>query len=173
MGNRANRKKAQQLLNSWGFRGKMWTGKLSFNRKNFVAKSITNLFSYKIGDLVSDCDGFNHIIKGLVDFNLQDQNAIIRLRDGHPKGVRIASWNMPQFLYEDGRYSCGCNASPDRPFSREEIEAYFLSMDDEYIAVQTKNGWWDESNQKKVSAVRAGIHICDERGIIYPEYQRS
>ena len=175
MGNRANRKRAQELLRSWGFKGRLWTGKMPWREKNLVAECVTRTFKLKVGDIVNDCDGFNHVIRGLSnnkDHLTPLDPQIDFLRDNHTSGVSVAPWNIPQYLFEDGYLSCGCPTGCEPAMSREDIEEYFLSMTDEYIAEEKRRGWWNANAQKRVDAVRAGRHLCDERGILYPEYAR-
>lgn len=178
MGNRANRKKAQEHLSAWGFKGRLWTGRRSWAQKNDIAAAVITTFRFRPGDLVNDCDVFNHVIRGfagvkdhrhIMDTNRKD--AIDALRWHHSSGVSIALWSIPQYLFEDGRLSCGCPAGCESPLTRKEIEGYFLGMTDEYIAEEKRLGWWNESSQKKVDTVRAGRHICDENGILYEEYR--
>lgn len=178
MGNRANRKKAQEYLSAWGFKGRLWTGKMSWAQKNDIAATVITTFRFRPGDMVNDCDAFNHRIialsgreGGLHAMDTSDKNAIEALRCHHTLGVSIALWSIPQYLFEDGRLSCGCPAGCETALTRKEIEEYFLSITDEYIAEQKRLGWWNEASQKKVDAVRAGHHICDEQGICLPEFR--
>lgn len=178
MGNRANRKKAQEYLSAWGFQGRLWTGRRSWTSKNDIANAVIATFRFRPGDVVNDCDGFNHKIIALSGregwlhaMDTTGKNAIDALRYSHSSGVSIALWNIPQYLFEDERLSCGCSTGCETAFTRKEIEEYFLSITDEYIAEQKRLGWWNEASQKKVDAVRAGHHICDEQGICLPEFR--
>lgn len=159
MGNRAKRVELARALKSHGL------GKLYKGSKQAVFKSLDALtmdrtirfLQFKPGDLVNDCDAFNHVVKS----------------------VRADVWrhkykiwvNLPdQFEFEDGRWSCGCPGGPAPAWSREQVEAYFKLYTPEIVEERKKGGWWSDRSQRMYDRIQAGGHVCDERGICLPEF---
>lgn len=181
MGNRANRKLAVERLKAWGFKGRPWTGRLSWGDKNYAAKTVLETIRYSVGDLVHDCDGFNHVIVGFpaepitwppTVMDTSQTGALLFMMGTHPRGFRIPPWGRSQLLFEDGNLSCGCPGGVMPPETRESIERYF-TLSDEQIAMQKKDGWWSRVAQARTDALRSGHHICDENGICLPEFRRE
>ena len=147
MGNRAKRVKLAKILKSKGLGRLYKTGHKRKFWKEYGARFIKyycQYFSREIGELVHDCDGFNHVIKAY------DREAVKNKWD-----------RANQYVFEDGRWSCGCGPVDD-PMPRSEIEgaivAYWDNFPDELAQAS------DE--QKEVYRIlKAGGHICDERGI--------
>lgn len=69
---------------------------------------------------------------------------------------------------------CGCHSFPESPRSREEIERYTLSWDNEdgweIINQGSLDGFGDATNFRvMVDEIKNGGHICDEDGILFVE----
>lgn len=157
MGNHAKRSAIAKGLKGRGI------GKLYYGNKKVAwtmlgrswLKELKYKLSYKVGDLVNDCDGLNHIIKSV------DSRYRLAVYWDH-KGCIVLS--VDQFKFEDGRYSCGCLTSPDPALSQEEVESKMKAFLD----------YWRYPSpyyQKMREAFAAGKHICDERGILLPEFE--
>ena len=161
MGNRNLRKQVSEKFKERGY-GKFYSHlgrrKYRFARSG-ACRSLLKMLSFSVGDVVSDY-GDNHIIKEIPSPILGWYNL--------PRGFIRAE--MPQFVYEDGLWSCGCGWCPDPAMTKEHIDArhkYYYSHD---------NPWWgispiDPATQKKFDAVKNGISMVDERGISLPEYK--
>lgn len=150
MGNRKLRREASEALKSLGF-GRLYApGKKRkiYQWSAHELRRVIFLASLRKGDLVNDCDGFNH-----------------RLAED-PKAERI--WNgLPEFrqlVFTDGRWSCGCPYGPYKPRTPEQI-VQFHNCSDDYIAEQKRLGWWTDRNQVLVDRIRQGLPITDEDGV--------
>ncbi len=162
MGNRALRKKAGEAMKAAGFPKRFYRGNRRTGLRYFRARHLRELLymlSIKPGDLVNDCDAFNHRVKGPIfhGFVRWDDNTYV--------------FQLDQLEFEDGRYSCGCPGGPGPAWTREQIENYMREgFTDESIAESKKFGWWTTNSQKMCEALREGRHICDENGIKLPEF---
>lgn len=106
----------------------------------------------RVGDVRSDCDGFNHVVTDIVVF--KDR-------------VDRSSWyvNGINFYYDDGdRMFCSCPIGCGPPESKEDIESYWGSHTDEYIENSMYKGWPTDGIAEKRDAARRG-ELVDERGI--------
>lgn len=68
---------------------------------------------------------------------------------------------------EDDCCFCGCGAFPEEPKSRDEIEKYVLSWDNEdgweIINQGSLDGFGDATNfRAMLDEIKSGGHICDE-----------
>lgn len=118
----------------------------------------TFLLNIKSGDLVHDCDGFNHVVVevGFVDWweHGITGNLILSLI------CRVGDGN---------RFTCGCLYSPDFPQTRKNIEKYFKNIlcNEGSTAPLKSQGWWDDLSDLRRQVFLNGRHICDENGIAY------
>lgn len=174
MGNHAKRKEVARLLKQQGL-GKLYRGNSNVAR-TMLSKGCLNelLFKlkYKAGDLVNDCDGYNHVLVKWLPEKRYSENWI-----GHDsrvngkykwiglKGTSVA--DLDQFEIEEGRWSCGCPYSPDPPRSREDIEKDTLR----YLSDPNTDWHRDSKREAILLALQAGQHICDESGILLPEFR--
>jgi hypothetical protein len=119
-----------------------------------LLKTLLHQLQFKPGDLVHDCDGFNHRIKRFVKYRWW--NGVIDI----------------EVEFENGGRACGCNISPKPPRTREYIEECFKSME----LTEVKEGdeswtWWNKKHQAALrQAVLRGEHVVDEDGILLPAF---
>lgn len=177
MGNHALRKQAAQLIKERGIQSKLYKNKKAARKLLNASRlrEIIRKLSVKPGDLVGDCDGTNHIIKDYyAREHMGDDTFKVQMKIWHyNKKASGYFFEVPQYVFEDERYSCGCSDSPDSPYSREEIEANLLSYTEEEIALWREQGWWKESDDKRREHLLSGGHIVDERGIRIPAWYPS
>lgn len=175
MSSRKLRRQAAELIKKHGL-GKLYYGRGRIARnelRSYKLREIIQKLSYKPGDLVQDCDGFNHnIVKFICHYSIiTSYKSLNKERSRHTKTWVIN--DVDQFEKEDGTWSCGCNISPDDPWTREEVEAYHL-LTDEQIKTYKEGGWsWTDLDQKRQDILKAGGHICDEEGRLLPEFKRN
>jgi hypothetical protein len=122
------------------------------------------LLSIKPGDIINDCDGFNHRVVGIASIDCWPS-----WKGGSP-ALTI------QFEREDGFWSCGCPSGPDRPWSNKRIlefqKGYYL--DDERREKAIKDGWWNQRSEKIRQALLAGEPIVDNDGIpLFPREKEA
>lgn len=154
MGNRKLRKELTAALKEIGHSGKLYHGSRRIALRALSAsrlKEMLRLLSFKPGDLVNDCDGFNHRVKG------HRVNDIVWDKD-----TRVI--DLHRLVFDDGGWSCGCPYGPDEPWSIVNI-LKFHTFNDEEITEQKRLGWWNDKRQAFQDKVRAGGPICDEDGI--------
>jgi hypothetical protein len=124
------------------------------------------ILGVKEGDLLHDCDAFNHRAKSIEFFKTHTR-----------RGWFICDYFA---IKDDGNSFCGCNSFPEKPHSREEIEAYVLrwndekgeysdSVEEQIQQVSQMEGW--EKFKKWVEVLKSGGHICDEDGILLEEFR--
>lgn len=128
------------------------------------------------GDLLHDCDGFNHRVESVLMFyHYVDSVSAGYTRATHGtkcakprRRLRrfVADWEA---LRDDGRTFCGCSG-PQKPLSRRQIEANFLWWDTEEgrAKLQLWGGPLEglERLEEKLTILRGGGHICDEDGCL-------
>jgi hypothetical protein len=132
--------------------GKLYTGNKKVAWKLLSGWRLRHLMSYlkfKVGDLVHDCDGFNHTIKDYCVYHVNSSTWL----ESYPKNETYVI-DLDQFEFEGGRLSCGCSA-PSPPISKEEIERYMW----EWYA----NAEWVEDEKLKQIG-RNKEPVCDELG---------
>lgn len=165
MGNAAKRRQIGKLLKEHKF-GPLYKGnkKVAWTSlRGSILNSLLHKLKFKPGDIVNDCDVFNHkIIKWLPE----------KFKFGRwSKGDRlITGWifNVDQFEKENGTWSCGCPYSPDPPQTREQIEKYMLAWRSDEKSDWNKDEW----HLKIYAALKNNQYICDENGILLPEFKR-
>ena len=160
MGNRALRKKVGEALKAAGYSSKLYHGR-KYPKKVLGAEDLRHILymlSFKPGDIVNDCDGFNHKVTGHKIYYMRWTG-------------NLSILCVDRLTFEDGGWSCGCPSGPEPAYTREQVEQYFHDMTPEYIEHQKHLGWWSEYSQKMYDAIKRGDHICDENGIILPEYK--
>jgi hypothetical protein len=109
-----------------------------------------------IGEVVQDCDGFNHRVKKPI---------VERLREGRNSKVIF----FDRLEFDDGKWSCGCPAGVDYPLSREEIERYWLAWCKDPIGKE----YWADFIDKIEPILSSGGHICDENGLLLAEFEQK
>jgi hypothetical protein len=161
MGNRANRVKLAKRLKELGL-GKLYSGNKKVAWRRLNVRQLLRFLQWKPGDVVNDCDGLNHVIVKPI---------WRRATFSHWYGKPIRGWwfDADQYEFTDGRWSCGCPASPDPPLSREEIETYMQAYVSD--AKLREQGWTITVYHEALrQAFAAGEHVCDERGILLPKF---
>lgn len=94
---------------------------------------------YKPGEWVHDCDGFNHKVVG--------------------------RHNEDQYVFEDGRWSCGCPYGPTPAWSVQQIEEFWrYRYLPENIEALKKQDYWSEVDEQRHQRLLRGEPICDEMG---------
>ncbi|MFA6050009.1 MAG: hypothetical protein WC761_02325 [Candidatus Paceibacterota bacterium] len=163
MGNRALRKEAARLIKERGLPVKLYRGKQGKFRYSAPAlKSLIYSLKYKVGDVVGDCDGSNHIIKKIVWYKSTNNRWW-----GH--GQRGYALYLKHHIFEDGTYSCGCSGSPEDPRSREVIEKAWTDLDQsEQDELEVDSREW-----KIFCWIKAGGHVYDENGIMLPAWRKT
>lgn len=158
MGNKALRRELGQRLKELGW-GKLYKGNRRTSYRFLRAAHMKNMLqalSYQKGDLVHDCDGFNHVVEEPIVEQFSRCNVWVAY--------------VKRVVFDDGSESCGCSA-PDPAYTQENIEAFFKAyLQDGELAA---NGWtgslFDQELKKRLDA---GEHIADERGLVLPELKQ-
>ena len=105
MGNRALRKQFARELKAAGHHVPLYRGNKrvawSYYKAPLLRRLLT-LLALKPGDVVNDCDGFNHEISSIVGVSIR-----------HFRGCRVLGIDG-QYAFTDGTWSCGCPSGPDR-----------------------------------------------------------
>ncbi len=83
------------------------------------------------------------------------------------KNIKGYYFAITEFVFEDGM-SCGCGL-PGKPLSREHIEQRTLKYYTKFFKEFKENELMFV--QKLVEHLRKGNHICDENGILLPEWE--
>jgi len=128
-----------------------------------LGKRIQWALSLDSGAIVNDCSGFNRIVKDIE----------IRVRNFGAAGGWII-WDV-DFTMENGG-GCSlrhCGVAPPR--SRDEIEKQHLNFLN-YWVTEGAASWYNLGDSdlrerysklvEKLEMLKAGKHICDERGLI-------
>lgn len=166
MGNRKLRRQVQKLLDEQGL-GPLYTRGTKFSAYRSlpadVLKFLIRRLSVKPGDMINDCDGFNHVVVG---------PAIYRSRWHNNRAARTLQFD--QYNLENGLRSCGCPYGPVEALTPEEVNEFFKTFyDDENIESLKAGGWWTENDQFKYDALKAGESLCDDRGMILEKFKRK
>lgn len=176
MGNRLTKKIAQSLLYKWGINSRLAYGSRGRHDPLIMtmARQIIRQLSFNPGDLVYDCDGFNHVICGLVE-EYESGDGICRFWNDSGKNFRklynvdgLSIPHIPQFVFSDGTYSCRCSLGLCPPKTREEIEARVLSSLEKNLKLGCS---FVAYKSERYQALTNGEHICDENGILLYEFR--
>lgn len=161
MGNRAKRKQLAELIKKHKLNSKLYRGpKLALYkrmRSMQLDRTISQL-QFEKGDLVGDCDGFNHIYDHII-------SAVWYL--GYRSGYKHYIFGVKSFVDSNGYEGCSCGSSPHAPMTVKEIEDgireyYEVKMLQNLRWSDEKMNIMDSSDAKKYFSVEP---ICDERGI--------
>ena len=128
------------------------------------------LFSIPVGTVVHDCDGFNHIVKGIAGAHKWEVYIPCR-------SLRRPTWywhdNQLEFSDVEGRLSCGCPRGIQQARSREDIERWYRGYLDYQVPRDPDlKGFITERDILLHQALKEGRHICDERGIMLEEFRK-
>jgi hypothetical protein len=159
------RRQVSAKLKELGIPSKLYRGsKFVFHRRHSgeqMRRMLHGLELSKPGTLVNDCDYLNHIVKGFTPSHFYHTN---KSWYGHGiKGYFMDDDLQVEFV--DGRWSCGCPASPCDPYTREEIEKCLL----DHYEYNYPGDEVDSAVRLRRDALRTGRHIVDERGLLLPE----
>lgn len=103
--------------------------------------------SLKPGDIMDDCDGFNHVI----------QRIVLRKRTYCSMAYHVIKYAT---YLQDGqeRWFCGCGTNLARPYTQEEIwSSIHASYTRERIEEDIKAGWCTERAWKFLPLIEASI----------------
>jgi hypothetical protein len=123
MGKSAKIRKLNELCKKMGL-GRFYKGKGRLVKRDLShgqLEYLLMLFSIPIGAVVHDCDGFNHVVKGLAGVHRW------QVMDRSGDETRTWYWYDDQLEFSDekGRLSCGCPRGIQPALSREEIEKWY------------------------------------------------
>jgi len=162
MGNHKKRTQIAQQMKQKGL-GRLYKGSKrkawGFLRGRTLNDTL-RLVSLNPGDLVNDCDMFNHKVKEIIPERWTHKSWT---------GKKAKGWvYMPcQLLFEDGRRSCGCGA-PEAPYTPQKI-ADSLRECYEYNELEFNDSFKDVFNHEIMRRIKEGKMLTDEQGIILPE----
>lgn len=166
MANHAKRREAARLLKGRGL-GKLYRG----NKRNawqLLRADCLDELIYKLqfrpGQLVNDCDGFNHVIRDVVKPSRRWS------KDWLEASSEASVLSIDQFELENGSWSCGCPTSPEPAKTQEAIEKDFARWLEDADPQQMSNPVVYERMKK---ALQEGRHICDEQGKRLPEFREG
>lgn len=161
------RRQVAAKLKELGISSKLYRGsKFVFLRNHSgerLRRMLLALDLTKPGTLVNDCDYLNHVVKGFPYPPIYHTN---KAWYGHGIAGYFMGGDDLQVEFVDGRWSCGCPASPCEAWSREEIEESLLEHYEYHYAGDDV----DVVIRRRRDALRAGQHIVDERGLLLPEF---
>jgi hypothetical protein len=179
-----------ELPGTWRFRGRTYKGKPWYGPKKLSRfwfsepgrrEMLQRKLSFKVGDLANDCDYFNHRIT-----KIEPQYSFVYKWKGIRKSHRnrrarflydVTLWKPSYFVqFHDSRENdhcfCGCNASPDYPWKRDDIEkALWDTLDYHREQVDEGSATWYDDQQRMHATLASGGHVCDVDGIMLPEFR--
>lgn len=164
MGNRKLRKQCAAIFRKRGW-GRLYR-KLSLRQRSkylspHTCHSIIYLDQFNVGDVVYDYTS-NFVITEMPPPRICDMG------HWHGRGNGWVKFEIEQFKYHNGYLSCGCGWCPSPPLTREHIESFYVKWE--------ASEWGDPNDptvQKRLAAIQGGQHICDERGVFLPEFERN
>lgn len=172
MGKSAKIRKLNELCRKMGL-GRFYKGKGRLVKRDLShgqLEYLLMLFSVQPGTVVHDCDGFNHIVKGIAGAHRWEVG--IRYKSlKHPTWY----WHDDQLEFSDieGQLSCGCTMGIQPARSREDIEKWYRSyLDYQVPRDPDRKGFITNRHIIMHQALNEGRHICDERGIMLEEFRR-
>ncbi len=135
---------------------------------NYSTRAIKNLSSKKIdrylwalslkkGDVIYDCDGFNHRIR-------EEWFECWHQYYDHSPCLQII------FQTEEGYQTCGCSYGPYPAQPVQQVikdKLYPQKLIDEW----KKHGWWNKHYQKRRDAIKNGEPIVDSEGILLSSFR--
>lgn len=160
MGNHSLRKQAALALKKIGA-PKLWKkprhglGHTLYDVNAKELREIIRITQLKPGDIVSSCDGFNHVIKHPIKWKRSWSGLIYNAA----------------LKYDDMEYTCGCTP-PQPPRSVEEItKELLLNLDDSW------SNWPKYSKDEKVIKFRedliSGYPVVNELGMLKAKYRMN
>ena len=163
-------RKLNELCKAKGL-GRFYKGKGRLVKRDLSGGQLDHLlmlFSIPAGAMVHDCDGFNHVVKGLAGANKWE----VGIRG---ERLRRPTWywydNQLEFSDTEGRLSCGCSWGIQPARSREHIEKWYRGFLDYQVPRDPdRKGFITNRHIMMHQALKEGRHICDERGVMLPEF---
>ena len=124
MGKSAKIRKLNELCKKMGL-GRFYKGKGRLVKRDTSSAQLDHLlalFSIQAGAVVHDCDGFNHVVKGLAG---PYRSHVLSSGGGYD--LKTWHWYDDQLEFSDekGRLSCGCTRGIQPALSREDIEKWY------------------------------------------------
>lgn len=152
MGNRKLRRKVAKAAKEAGL-GKLYLGTrrqaFRFMRAEHL-RSLLWAINLRKGDLVNDCDCFNHYV-----------DECIFERIGYGQVL-----TLERVRFEDGKMSCGCPGSPAMPWSNDEIYEFWNEYYTPENIQRIKDlGFWKEWDEKRFKRMHNNQPLCDENGV--------
>lgn len=168
MGKSAKIRRLNELCKAKGL-GRFYKGKGRLVKRDLSGGQLNYLlmlFSLPVGAIVHDCDGFNHVVKGLAGVQVWR----VMGRSGKDAKTWYRYDDQLEFSDIKGQLSCGCPGGIEPAKSREDIEKWYRGWLDYYVPQDTGKGFITERHHLMYKALKDGRHICDERGIILEEF---
>lgn len=150
------RRRIAALLKKRGL-GKLYYGnkKAAFKWVNLAA--IENALKYAPGDVVNDCDMFNHVVEGYrTHYNARKYGKALIL---------------DQVTFTDGRWSCGCGGL-EAPWPVEKILEIWCMPASEEPPPAGVTYRTSEFEQALIDANKNGQPIVDDRGVLLEQFGR-
>lgn len=169
MGKSSKIRRLNNLCKSLGL-GKFYIGKGRYIKEALSGYDLDYLYqklAVKVGDIIHDCDGFNHVVIGFFD---RERCSIVRYP--YYRNTNNKVWTVTQYEFENGYLSCGCPGSDITPRTRDEIEKWYKGYLDYYVP-RMNDSFLTKADYKRHEALNSSKHICDERGILLPEFRRD
>jgi len=153
---RHSRKKLAKRLKELGY-GKLYIGPKHQARRYYNARTCEYLLGWldlKVGDVVNDCDLFNHEISKLPTmYRTPWEDTLV--------------WDCtPTCFFSDGGASCGCSV-PEPALSAEQVREYKRGFW-EYAESKEETTWWlpqDPESAYQRWKKDKSYPICDDRGM--------
>lgn len=143
------RQEVARLMKEKGL-GKLYAKSANQARKGlttFQMRKLLRILEIKPGDIVNDCDGFNHVIK---EIHLETHTTY--------NGINYVEHTV---VFESGRFSCGCGSEFQPALPPEVIDRYHRAyMHDEHLI---KQGWINPDSWM-FKCWEEGKMVCDENG---------
>lgn len=145
---------------------KLYKGSRSSWRKyvpKWKERRLKELLARRSGDLIQDCDGFNHYV-----------TAVVPEYEYFPGGNK--HWYVDEILLyiDDGnRVACTCPASKE-PASKEEIEEYIRKFyqDEELQDSLIEGGWLQKQARNKILGYLKKHDVANPDGTIKEDFER-
>lgn len=170
------RREIGHLLKEQGIPSKLYRGSKfhSYRRLRgaYLRAIVAGLKMCKVGEVVNDCDGLNHVIAKICPRLGIYFYTYHKFWSGN--SIRGYLFEFPELEFEDGRVSCGDGWGIPHPAApRAELEKWLLVW---YEALASRNQFDDynvaflATQEKRYARLKSGGHIMDERGVLLKEF---
>lgn len=134
--------------------GKAWFGKRNLR---WIQIGMT----YRVGDIIHACDGFNHEITAI-----EQQWSPVSVYSSTKKGFVLSDI---VFTDEHGKWHCWDSCCEPARSKKDILEQSFLQRDVAGLNEADTLGWYTGNTRMLIDMVAAGKEFMDDRGIILPE----